>query len=848
MKRTNITIFFSLILCVAFSAHAQGKFPASNWRKSPARISGSEGFRELKHKGNDLPRGIHSAPIQPGFTSKGLSPLVLEDSWDSVFHDGGYYASLDNGYIFAAVSDSDNLYLAGSFQYFDNTECYNVVQYNKKTDVWTALGYGFNNSVKTLGLHNGKLYAGGNFSQAGFRRTTLMAGVAVWDGTAWKQLGNGVDGDVYSIAFMDSSVIIGGSFTKAGKVAVSNIARWDGHTWSDMGGGLNGDVNCLLVQNDSLYVGGNFYNSAKKLRSVALYTDGLWENLSEGFGGHVDALAYYNGKLWAGGNIFWNYQDPINILASWDGTQWSSFGTATGYGNSIVYSLYPYKGSLYIGGGFSSMFGIKAHGILKLTGETLTSIGSGVYGRVYAMNAFDTTLCVGGNFTSAGGNSVRHIATLSSGGKWNTLHVLFDEAIGGYTETQINAIATTDRYIIIGGEFTTIAGVPMNNIAIYDKTTKQWAALGKGVDRDVLSITVRGSMVYVGGGFTAAGDSNVNFIASYDLDTKKWSPMGDGSNKYIGSIVADETGVYAGVFFEQVNGFFDNYIGRWNGTTWEKFDGSVNGFIYAMKKTGDTIYIGGDITDIDGNQVNNIAMYTKSDGWSALGDGTNDAVLSLAHAPGTLYAGGYFTEVGGNPITGVARWNGNEWSDLDGGLDNFARAIAWDGKALYVGGYFTKAGSESVSCLAKWSPTSGWSDVGNGGATHTVRALAVDNKSLYAGGTFSDVGNGFPSYRFAILHFGSAGVASEQKKDMMHNYPNPFSSQTIIEYSLEKDALVTIELYNELGEKVRSLLTKNEMAGAHTITLDASDLATGMYYCRYRSGAMTQMKTIQVLK
>jgi hypothetical protein len=126
--------------------------------------------------------------------------------------------------------------------------------------------------------------------------------------------------------------------------------------------------------------------------------------------------------------------------------------------------------------------------------------------------------------------------------------------------------------------------------------------------------------------------------------------------------------------------------------------------------------------------------------------------------------------------------------------------------------------------------------------------MKTDGKALYVGGGFATVGYDFFSYRFAILHFASASVTPQKEILALQNYPNPFASQTIITYSLEKDASVAIELYTVLGEKLKTLINATESAGEHTITLDAGSLPSGMYLCKFRSGATTQMKSIQVLK
>jgi len=65
------------------------------------------------------------------------------------------------------------------------------------------------------------------------------------------------------------------------------------------------------------------------------------------------------------------------------------------------------------------------------------------------------------------------------------------------------------------------------------------------------------------------------------------------------------------------------------------------------------------------------------------------------------------------------------------------------------------------------------------------------------------------------------------------NYPNPFNPTTTIEFTLAQDAIVTLKIYNTLGQEVAALL-QNEMMdeGTQEVEFDASRLASGVYYCR----------------
>jgi hypothetical protein len=844
----KMLFFAAEFFLAAFSVHAQEKafFPRNN---TPLPVVGGTHSRDRleMQMHPDAANAMHGPGKLSGLRLQ--QPLASEDTWDSLFNTRGYGYIIDNANIFAMASDGDDLYLAGSFEGFDTARCFHIVHYNKVSNVWSDLGFGFGRTVYALAIHDRKLYAGGDFTTPGFSSSTSMAHIAVWDGSTWKELGGGTNGTVRCIAFTDSSVIVGGYFSQAGTTTVSNIARWDGHGWSDMGGGLNDIVDCLAASGDSVFAGGNFYQSSTKLRSVALYTNGSWENLDEGFSGEVYALTIYQGKLWAGGDIFWPYATDIHSLASWDGTSWSSpfTDTITKGNQGIVRSLGVRNGALYIGGSFVTMGGINAHSIVKYSGGVFTPLSTGVFGSVTAMNVFGGDLYVGGNFTEAGGVALEHLAKLNVSDSWQAANVSFGP-YGGYPATAVYAVTSNDKYVFIGGEFVNLAGVTVNHIAMWDKTTRKWSPLGKGVDGNVNALTVYGSKLYVGGEFTYADTNIVHYIAYFDLDTKSWHSMGDGSARFIDDIAADASGAYASIYYPLEGNVFNNYLGRWDGSKWVQMDGAITGYINAIAKTGDSIMIGGVISSIDGNPYNNIAIHT-SNGWDSFGDGLSDRVEQIVSTPDGIYAGGNFAMSGTTTLFGIGKWDGTEWLDLDGGMNARVRALAWDGKALYVGGYFTKAGSLSVSALAKWDGSS-WSDVG-GGADYNVYALATDGKSLFVGGGFSNVENNFFSYRFAILHFGSQGVGKDDvpaKDDLSQNFPNPFATETTIGYSVLKDTHVRIELYDVLGNNVRELVNENEIQGDHSIMLNAAGLTSGMYLCRFETDETSEARWIQVVK
>jgi hypothetical protein len=63
-------------------------------------------------------------------------------------------------------------------------------------------------------------------------------------------------------------------------------------------------------------------------------------------------------------------------------------------------------------------------------------------------------------------------------------------------------------------------------------------------------------------------------------------------------------------------------------------------------------------------------------------------------------------------------------------------------------------------------------------------------------------------------------------------YPNPFNPTTTIEYSIPSDGFVKINIYNAIGEEVRTIVNEFKKAGGHKIIFDGSYLTSGIYFYR----------------
>jgi aminopeptidase N len=84
--------------------------------------------------------------------------------------------------------------------------------------------------------------------------------------------------------------------------------------------------------------------------------------------------------------------------------------------------------------------------------------------------------------------------------------------------------------------------------------------------------------------------------------------------------------------------------------------------------------------------------------------------------------------------------------------------------------------------------------------------------------------------------------------ELEQNYPNPFNPKTIINYELQITNDVNLSIYNLLGQKVSTLVSKRQMAGYHRVEWDASEFACGIYYYMIISGEYQAVKKMILLK
>ena len=79
-------------------------------------------------------------------------------------------------------------------------------------------------------------------------------------------------------------------------------------------------------------------------------------------------------------------------------------------------------------------------------------------------------------------------------------------------------------------------------------------------------------------------------------------------------------------------------------------------------------------------------------------------------------------------------------------------------------------------------------------------------------------------------------------------YPNPFNSQTMIEFYIPIKGLVTLKIYDARGNEIIKIVNDIFDIGYHRVSWDAEHLSTGIYFLKIQSGRFTSTQKISLLK
>jgi len=83
---------------------------------------------------------------------------------------------------------------------------------------------------------------------------------------------------------------------------------------------------------------------------------------------------------------------------------------------------------------------------------------------------------------------------------------------------------------------------------------------------------------------------------------------------------------------------------------------------------------------------------------------------------------------------------------------------------------------------------------------------------------------------------------------LSQNYPNPFNPVTVINYQLASESDVRLVVYDLLGREVASLVNEKKAAGSYTVSFNATNISTGVYFYKLTAGNFSEIKKMTILK
>ncbi len=84
--------------------------------------------------------------------------------------------------------------------------------------------------------------------------------------------------------------------------------------------------------------------------------------------------------------------------------------------------------------------------------------------------------------------------------------------------------------------------------------------------------------------------------------------------------------------------------------------------------------------------------------------------------------------------------------------------------------------------------------------------------------------------------------------NLSQNYPNPFNPSTVIKYSIPKESNVSLKIYNLLGQEVKTLVDETKAPGNYTVSFNAKDFGSGIYFYSLKAGNFYQVKKMMLVK
>lgn len=787
--------------------------------------------------------------IGGNFTYQGKNDLIhilSDNSLDVNFT----FSPNTSSVVHAILFDGNTLFVGGDFTQLNGQNIRYLASINPLTGIVNAnWNPNPNAKVSTIKKDGNTLYIGGTFSKIGDRTQNHFAAINV--NTAQLIQSISTEREVYIINQDENSIYVGGRFatetgftgengfytgrgsilTTASDIPEANFPQFGSILPNAIGSGSRVSI---PDGSGGWYIGGFFtYLSYSNLIHV-LSDNTIDSNFSPNPSWSVNDLVLDGDNLFVGGEFSEIGGQNISYLALLNATNGSVNTNWNPNPNNLIFTISKDGNKLYAGGNFTSLGGKenKYFAVVDTTtGAVIPSIST--TGKVNVIKHDNDNIYVGGDFTGDCGYYTGDCAllpinvdipiaefpklvgitltTISDGnGGWyiggnfdyqnknNLIHILPDYSVDDLFAPNPNSVVRSllldGTSLIVGGSFTNVSGVNINNLAKINAITGQvdisWnpnpnsyveviAKIGNsyyiagafslvasvprnylaGIDSlmgtllpwnpnpnsTVTDIKVSGNELIVGGGFTTIGGQSRNRLAIIDLATgtpTAWNPNVNGT---VNTILLNGTTVFAGGGFTTVGGQTRNRIAEIDLITGlaTSLNPNSNGTINDLTMIGTTLVIGGNFSTIGGQTRNNLAALNTSDGsllaWNPNSNGTINAIDTDGN---NLCLTGNFSTLKAetrNRFLTISK-SSNLISSLNLAPNSSVNAIELNGTKMYIGGGFSTIAGQSRSRIAEIDINTQLATSWNPNANTTVNCIKLVGSTVYVGGEFNSIG------------------------------------------------------------------------------------------------------------
>lgn len=394
--------------------------------------------------------------------------------------------------------------------------------------------------------------------------------------------------------------------------------------------------------------------------------------------------------------------------------------------------------------------------------------------------------------------------------------------VGGY----LNRISLGNVY---GSDYITIKYSPDGTLL--------WDSKLDFLDASVIDLVVdRNENVYVTGiGLDSSATSHDYITVKYNSDgdslwLKHYKGLGtDPDNKATAIAIDDSGNVYITGFSTGSNGYYDYATIKYNRDGVEqwvrRYDGPVNEDDKAIGLVVDenyNVYVTGAANVVSGSLGKDFATvkYTidGSFSWVRFYNGS----ASMIDIPTDIA----IDSIGNIYVTGSSY---SLRPNFSGDLDYTTIKYDSNGDSVWVQSY-------NATDLEDQS-----------------EAIAIDRfNNIYVTGisqdSFTSGGSVTIKYIQTPTDVSQANYNFPAEYSLLQNYPNPFNPSTTISFSIPDEELVSLKIYNSLGEEVDKLVNETKPAGNYSVSFDASKLSSGVYFYKISTGSLVETKKMILLR